>query len=467
MRACPACSLAQEHPYPYCKKCGAALDQAPPTAGDGERICSSCGTVQPHSYRFCKKCGVAMSGMSVSEPIRSPRCPRCGGLKEANWRVCEHCGDGAVRPTSASHRLFWAGHAIFTIVWIVGCTVWWYFSYRVAVGPLAAGSTIEIDGKPGATLSAATEEYVTPPISRGFHTLTLRAPGHMWTEFDFRIGWTGLRRRFVLSQIREIACVTVTGPQYTTVTVGARWPDHPGRNEFCAPVGTEAEAEWRPDASQPPMRQTFHYTNDGDVVVVTPRAGSTAIESARGALALGGANNDFTALESQRYVSDFADVIDPAHRQQLKEYCANLERQTEAQLALVVVPSLKSKPVEEVANALFRKWGIGQKSEDIGALLLLSIGDRRTRLEMGQGLEAVITNAGDVLQAMQPSLRAGLLGDALFQAANNIGTQIEHAKGVALHAASMRYFFSTRARGDPELGPFGTRTPDRFAVRTP
>jgi TonB family protein len=145
------------------------------------------------------------------------------------------------------------------------------------------------------------------------------------------------------------------------------------------------------------------------------------------------ANIDLTALRSQGYVSDFAGVIDPPHRRQLEDYCANLERLTGAQLALVVVPSLNGKSVEEVAKALFGKWGMGEKGKNNGALLLISIGDRRNRLEVGYGLES-ITNVGQVLLALRPYLRSSRFGDGLVQAANTIGTQIEQAKGGAPQA---------------------------------
>jgi uncharacterized protein len=141
---------------------------------------------------------------------------------------------------------------------------------------------------------------------------------------------------------------------------------------------------------------------------------------------------DVTALKPQGYVSDFAGVVDAGSRQQLETYCASLEQTTGVQLAFVTLQSLNGEPVDQVANDLFRKWGIGQKGKDNGVLLLLSIGDRRSRLELGYGLEPAITDgmAGDVLRAMRPYLRAGRYGDALLEAANSIGTRIAQAKDV-------------------------------------
>ncbi len=143
---------------------------------------------------------------------------------------------------------------------------------------------------------------------------------------------------------------------------------------------------------------------------------------------------DFAALKPQGYVSDFAGVIDPASRAQLERYCANLERVTGAELALVTLPSLQDEPIEDVANALFRAWGIGKKGENNGVLLLLSIGDRRSRLEVGYGLEPIITDgtAGSLLRAMAPDLRAGRYGPALLTASAEIGSRIARAKNVSL-----------------------------------
>ncbi len=142
---------------------------------------------------------------------------------------------------------------------------------------------------------------------------------------------------------------------------------------------------------------------------------------------------DYTALKPQGYVSDFAGVVDAASRQRLEQYCTSLESTTGIQLAIVTVPDLGGEPIDQVANDLFRKWGIGKKGNNTGILLMLAIADRRSRLELGYGIEPTITDgmAGDVLRAMQPYLRAGRYGDALLEATNEIGTRISKAKDVA------------------------------------
>lgn len=146
---------------------------------------------------------------------------------------------------------------------------------------------------------------------------------------------------------------------------------------------------------------------------------------------------DWSALKPQGYVSDFAGVVDPASRAALERYCTALETATGAQLAFVVLPSLQGEPVEDVANTLFRAWGVGRKGTNEGALLLLSIRDRRSRLEIGYGLEPIITDgeSGSVLRVMAPDLREGRYGPALLQAAYTIGDRIASAKGVSVSEA--------------------------------
>lgn len=143
---------------------------------------------------------------------------------------------------------------------------------------------------------------------------------------------------------------------------------------------------------------------------------------------------DWTVLRPQGYLSDFAGVVDIGSRQRIEAYCAAVEKATGAQLALVAVPELDGEPVEDVANLLFRRWGVGKKGEDNGALLLLSVRDKRSRLEVGYGLEPILPDgsAGDLLRAMRPALRAGQYGEALLMAAHQMGERIAREKGVAI-----------------------------------
>jgi uncharacterized protein len=143
---------------------------------------------------------------------------------------------------------------------------------------------------------------------------------------------------------------------------------------------------------------------------------------------------DTSKLNPTGYVNDFAHALDPVSARRLEAYCANLERATGAQMAIVLVNSLEDEPIEDVANRLYRQWGIGKKGKDEGILLLLAIRDRRQRAEVGYGLEPIITDgyAGSVLRGIRPILRQGNYGGALLAAAEQFGSHIAEAKGVDL-----------------------------------
>lgn len=156
---------------------------------------------------------------------------------------------------------------------------------------------------------------------------------------------------------------------------------------------------------------------------------------------------DWKALKPQGYVSDFAGVIDAASRQRLETFCGIVERQTGAQMALVTIPSLQGEPIEDVANTIYRAWGVGQKGKDEGILLLLAINDRRNRLEVGYGLEPILPDGldGSILREMRPALRQQRYGEAMMAAADTIGHAIADAKHVSLNAPLPRQIHSSPA----------------------
>jgi uncharacterized protein len=140
---------------------------------------------------------------------------------------------------------------------------------------------------------------------------------------------------------------------------------------------------------------------------------------------------DLKSLKPQGYVSDFAQVLDPAARAQLEAYCGQVERSTGAQMAIVTIKSLDGNPIEDVSNNLFRQWGVGKKGKDEGIMLLLSVGDHRDRIEVGYGLEPMLPDGfdGSILRSIRPLLQRGAYAPALIAAAEQMGSEIARAKG--------------------------------------
>lgn len=143
---------------------------------------------------------------------------------------------------------------------------------------------------------------------------------------------------------------------------------------------------------------------------------------------------DTSKLQPRGYVNDFAGALDARSAQALEAYCGNVERATGAQMAVVLVKSLDGEPIEDVANRLYRQWGIGKKGKDEGILLMLAIEDHKQRAEVGYGLEPIIPDgyAGGVLRGIRPILRQGNYGGALLAAAEQFGSRIAQSKGVTI-----------------------------------
>jgi uncharacterized protein len=109
-------------------------------------------------------------------------------------------------------------------------------------------------------------------------------------------------------------------------------------------------------------------------------------------------------------VVDGANILSPAVEQQLTEKLAALETRSGAQLAVVTVPSLQGYEIEEYGYKLGRAWGIGTAEKDDGALFLVAPNERRVRIEVGYGLEPVLTDAlsSTILQSqVLPRFRDG------------------------------------------------------------
>lgn len=143
---------------------------------------------------------------------------------------------------------------------------------------------------------------------------------------------------------------------------------------------------------------------------------------------------DVSKLEPRGYVNDFAGVLTPDASAAIETYLGNVERATKAQFAVVLVKSLENDTVEDASVRLFEKWGIGKKGTDEGLLLFFAIDDRKNRVEVGFGLEPIITDgaAGDVLRSIRPILRQGDYGGAIFAAVQQLGERVAQAKGVTI-----------------------------------
>lgn len=109
-------------------------------------------------------------------------------------------------------------------------------------------------------------------------------------------------------------------------------------------------------------------------------------------------------------VVDQAQLLSTAGEAQLTQMLTAHEQASSEQVVVVTVPSLQGRSIEEFGVALGRAWGIGQKGEDNGALLIVAQNDRRMRIEVGYGLEGRLTDAQSSIiinSILTPAFRQG------------------------------------------------------------
>jgi uncharacterized protein len=145
-------------------------------------------------------------------------------------------------------------------------------------------------------------------------------------------------------------------------------------------------------------------------------------------------------IQPQGYVTDLAQVIDPATRQKIELLGTELQQKTGAQLAVVTVNSLEGQTREDYAADLYKHLGVGSKKDDRGVLILIAPKDRQYKVEVGYGLEPVINDAraGDVGRDMVPDLRKGDYSTAALVGATGIAQFIAADGGVQLTGIPQR-----------------------------
>jgi uncharacterized protein len=99
----------------------------------------------------------------------------------------------------------------------------------------------------------------------------------------------------------------------------------------------------------------------------------------------------FPALTGR--VVDEARLLSPDRERQLSERLEALEAETTDQLVVVTVNDLQGYPIEDYGYQLGREWGIGQGETDNGVLLIVAPNERKVRIEVGYGLEPILTDA--------------------------------------------------------------------------
>jgi uncharacterized protein len=166
--------------------------------------------------------------------------------------------------------------------------------------------------------------------------------------------------------------------------------------------------------------------------------------------------NKFTA---SGWVNDFAGVIDASSAAKLTSLIGELNQKTGAQIAVVTIKSLEEDSLEDFSSRLFKSWGIGQKGKDNGVLLLVSYADKKIRIEVGYGLEALLPDsfAGETIRdIIAPEFKNGEFGAGILGGVNAIRSRIAGYYNVTLTGNYEPENGNQYAQAYKQLGPVKT-----------
>lgn len=133
--------------------------------------------------------------------------------------------------------------------------------------------------------------------------------------------------------------------------------------------------------------------------------------------------------ELSRRVHDFAGLLSYATIEQIETRLATLEHEDSTQIAVLTVDSLEGESLESYSLAVVEKWQLGQKGRDNGALLLIAKRERKIRIEVGYGLEGVLTDltAGRIIRdVITPKFKAGDFDSGVY---SGVAAMIAAVKG--------------------------------------
>jgi uncharacterized protein len=159
-------------------------------------------------------------------------------------------------------------------------------------------------------------------------------------------------------------------------------------------------------------------------------------------------------------VVDTADLLNPAQEAELTGKLEALQRASSRQLVVATVPNLQGRSIEDYGVGLGRFWRIGQGAANNGALLIVAVAEKKIRIEIGYGLEGILTDAlasQIIRERITPRFQANDYAGGIIAGADAIVAQLQAPREAAEQrvAEASRAQSGDRARRGNGSSPFG------------
>jgi uncharacterized protein len=170
-------------------------------------------------------------------------------------------------------------------------------------------------------------------------------------------------------------------------------------------------------------------------------------------------------------VVDDAHVLPAAIQADLTQRLADLQSRTSRQLVVVTLPTLQGDDIADYGYQLGRAWGVGQKGINNGALFIIVPSEHKVRIEVGYGLEPILTDAltSQILQEkVLPAFKAGDIPGGVVAGTEAIigqlGADPSTAEQAIVQAEQSRVERAAPVEGRRPVSLFGLLIPVIFIV---
>jgi len=124
-----------------------------------------------------------------------------------------------------------------------------------------------------------------------------------------------------------------------------------------------------------------------------------------------------------QYVTDETGTLSSGQAATLSQKLRDFDSKSSTQIVVYMIQSLEGESLEDVSQRIAEKNKIGRKGKDNGVLLFIAKGDRKLRIEVGYGLEGVLTDAVSskiIRNEITPSFKSGNFYEGIDKGINAI-----------------------------------------------
>ena len=134
-------------------------------------------------------------------------------------------------------------------------------------------------------------------------------------------------------------------------------------------------------------------------------------------------NVEVPQVKENTYLYDLENVIDSDKEEEINSLLRYLEQKTSVEFAVITTLSFNNMSIEDYAHDLFNTLRIGKAGKDNGVLFLISVKEGHARLEIGYGLESLLTDnlCGQILDKYYvPNRDRGYYLDSITETVNGV-----------------------------------------------